>query len=400
MDSDDEDPLSLQAEANAARRAFTSAQPERSKDGRKKKLNKGQSGGFQSMGLYKVPTPIQRKSIPLILDGKDMVAMARTGSGKTASFIIPMLEKLRQHSAKVGIRGLILSPTRELALQTLKFTKDLKKHTDLRSAVILGGDSMDQQFADLHGNPDIVIATPGRLLHVTVEMELVLSTQLNELLARLPQERQTLLFSATLPKLLVDFARAGLQDPTLVRLDVETKLSENLKMQFFGARRVNKIALLLFLLRDVIEEGKQCVVFVATKHHVEYLAELLMLEGRAQKADTLIVTDVAARGIDIPLLDYVINFDFPTKPKLFVHRVGRVARAGRSGIAFSLVSSDEVPHMLDLHLFLGRGVIPAKPMLADGTVPQKDVDAVYGKAPQILLDLELERIRARTATTH
>jgi len=193
-------------------------------------------------------------------------------------------------------------------------------------------------------------------------------------------------------------------------------------MQFFGARRVNKIALLLFLLRDVIEEGKQCVVFVATKHHVEYLAELLMLEGRsvtysygamdptarkinvakfrAQKADTLIVTDVAARGIDIPLLDYVINFDFPTKPKLFVHRVGRVARAGRSGIAFSLVSSDEVPHMLDLHLFLGRGVIPAKPMLADGTVPQKDVDAVYGKAPQILLDLELERIRARTATTH
>ena len=104
--------------------------------------------------------------------------------------------------------------------------------------------------------------------------------QLNELLARLPQERQTLLFSATLPKLLVDFARAGLQDPTLVRLDVETKLSENLKMQFFGARRVNKIALLLFLLRDVIEEGKQCVVFVATKHHVEYLAELLMLEGR------------------------------------------------------------------------------------------------------------------------
>lgn len=180
--------------------------------------------------------------------------------------------------------------------------------------------------------------------------EMGFAEQLNELLARLPQERQTLLFSATLPKLLVDFARAGLRDPTLVRLDVETKLSENLKMQFFGARRVNKIALLLFLLRDVIADGKQCVVFVATKHHVEYLAELLTKEGhnvtysygamdptarkinvakfREQKADTLIVTDVAARGIDIPLLDYVINFDFPTKPKLFVHRVGRVARAG------------------------------------------------------------------------
>jgi ATP-dependent RNA helicase DDX54/DBP10 len=131
--------------------------------------------GIMHMG-YKIPTPIQRKTIPLILDGKDMVAMARTGSGKTASFLIPMLDKLKVHSAKVGIRGLIMSPTRELALQTLKFAKDLSKHTDLRAAVILGGDSMDQQFADLHGNPDILIATPGRLLHVVVEMDLVLST--------------------------------------------------------------------------------------------------------------------------------------------------------------------------------------------------------------------------------
>lgn len=179
---------------------------------------------------YKVPTPIQRKCIPLILDGKDAVAMARTGSGKTAAFLIPMLEKLKAHSAKVGIRALVLSPTRELALQTLKFCKQLGKHTDLRYAVVLGGDSMDQQFSDMHSNPDVVVATPGRLLHIVVEMELVLSTvkylvfdeadrlfemgfaeQLTELIARLPEDRQTLLFSATLPKLLVEFARAGLQ---------------------------------------------------------------------------------------------------------------------------------------------------------------------------------------------
>ena len=284
-----------------------------------------------------------------------------------------------------------------------------------------------------------MIATPGRLLHVVVEMELDMSTieyivfdeadrlfelgfteQLNELLGRLPATRQTVLFSATLPKLLVDFARAGLQDPTLIRLDVDTKLSENLKMQFFGCRKVDKHALLLFLLRNVIEPGKQTVVFVSTKHHVEYLAELLKAEKidctfsfgaldqtarkinvakfRANKTSVLLVTDVAARGIDIPLLDYVINFDFPAKPKLFVHRVGRVARAGRSGTAFNLVSNDEIAHMLDLHLFLGRGLQTADPKTAlyggdDGEEPE---DCVYGSVPQALIDSELDNIRVST----
>ena len=125
---------------------------------------------------YSVPTPIQRRCIPLILDGKDVVAMARTGSGKTAAFLLPMLEKLKAHSAKVGVRALILSPTRELATQTLKFTKEFGKFTDLRTALVLGGDSMDQQFTDMHHNPDIVVATPGRFLHVVVEMDLQLST--------------------------------------------------------------------------------------------------------------------------------------------------------------------------------------------------------------------------------
>jgi len=220
------------------------------------------SGGFQSMGLsfpvfkgimkkgYRLPTPIQRKTIPLIMDGKDVVAMARTGSGKTAAFLIPMFERFKAHSAKVGARGLILSPTRELALQTLKFTKELGRFTGLKASVILGGDRMEDQFEALHGNPDIIIATPGRFLHVMMEMDLKLasveyvvfdeadrlfelgfSQQLHEILHRLPDSRQTLLFSATLPRLLVDFTKAGLTDPVLLRLDVESKLSDQLKVR-------------------------------------------------------------------------------------------------------------------------------------------------------------------------
>jgi ATP-dependent RNA helicase DDX54/DBP10 len=160
-----------------------------------------------------------------------------------------MFEKLKTHSAKVGARALLLSPSRELALQTQKVCKELGKYTDLRSCVLVGGDSLDDQFSMLASNPDIIIATPGRLLHLMVEMELDLRTvqyvvfdeadrlfemgfaiQLHEILSRLPPTRQTLLFSATLPKMLVDFAKAGLQAPTLVRLDVDTKISRDLEV--------------------------------------------------------------------------------------------------------------------------------------------------------------------------
>uniref|UniRef100_A0A452IUF2 ATP-dependent RNA helicase DDX54 n=2 Tax=Gopherus agassizii TaxID=38772 RepID=A0A452IUF2_9SAUR len=397
---------------------------------------KKKSGGFQSMGLsypvfkgimkkgYKVPTPIQRRTIPVILDGKDMVAMARTGSGKTACFLIPMFEKLKAHSAQTGARALILSPTRELALQTMKFTKELGKFTGLKTALILGGERMEDQFAALHENPDIIIGTPGRLMHVAVEMNLKLrrveyvvfdeadrlfemgfAEQLQEIIARLPETRQTLLFSATLPKLLVEFARAGLTEPVLIRLDVETKLSEQLKMAFFHVRADDKPSVLLHLLRSVVRPQDQTVVFVATKHHAEYLKELLTAQGvncthiyssldqAARKINiakfvhgqcaVLIVTDVAARGIDIPMLDNVINYSFPAKPKLFLHRVGRVARAGRSGTAYSLVASDETPYVFDLHLFLGRPLTLASPH-----EKPSDRDGVFGRVPQSVIDEE------------
>lgn len=396
---------------------------------------KKKSGGFQSMGLsypvykgvmrkgYKVPTPIQRKTIPVILDGKDVVAMARTGSGKTAAFLIPMFEKLKAPQAQTGARALILSPTRELALQTLKFTKELGKFTKLKTALILGGDSMDEQFAALHENPDIIIGTPGRLMHVIKEMNLKLQNveyvvfdeadrlfemgfaeQLQEIIRRFPDTRQTLLFSATLPKLLVEFARAGLTEPVLIRLDVDSKLSDQIKLSFFHVRVDDKVALLLYLLRNVVKPQEQTVVFAATKHHVEYLKELLTSEGVEcayiyssldqtarkinigkfvhRKAMVLLVTDVAARGIDIPLLDNVINYNFPSKAKLFLHRVGRVGRAGRSGATYSMICQDEMPFVFDLHLFLGRPVQFATPEHT------KDSDGVFGRVPQSILDDE------------
>ncbi|KAK2819181.1 hypothetical protein Q5P01_024742 [Channa striata] len=396
---------------------------------------KKKSGGFQSMGLsypvykgvmkkgYKVPTPIQRKTVPVILDGKDVVAMARTGSGKTAAFLVPMFEKLKAPQAQTGARALILTPTRELALQTMKFTKELGKFTGLKTALILGGDRMDDQFAALHENPDIIIGTPGRLMHVVKEMNLKLHSveyvvfdeadrlfemgfaeQLQEIIRRLPDTRQTLLFSATLPKLLVEFARAGLTEPVLIRLDVDSKLSDQIKLSFFHLRVDDKPAMLLYLLRNVVKPQEQTVVFAATKHHVEYLKELLSSEGLEcayiyssldqtarkinigkfvhRKAMVLIVTDVAARGIDIPLLDNVINYNFPSKAKLFLHRVGRVGRAGRSGTAYSLICPDEMPFVYDLHLFLGRPLQLATPNCT------QDSDGVFGRVPQSILDDE------------
>ncbi|XP_068190834.1 ATP-dependent RNA helicase DDX54 [Antennarius striatus] len=396
---------------------------------------KKKSGGFQSMGLsypvykgvmkkgYKVPTPIQRKTIPMILDGKDVVAMARTGSGKTAAFLVPMFEKLKAPQVQTGARALILTPTRELALQTMKFTKELGRFTGLKTALILGGDSMDDQFAALHENPDIIIGTPGRLMHVVKEMNLKLQNveyvvfdeadrlfemgfaeQLQEIIRRLPDTRQTLLFSATLPKLLVEFARAGLTEPVLIRLDVDTKISDQIKLSFFHLRMDDKTALLLHLLRNVVKPQEQTVVFVATKHHVEYVKELLSSEGVEcayiyssldqtarkinigkfvhRKAMVLIVTDVAARGIDIPLLDNVINYNFPSKAKLFLHRVGRVGRAGRTGAAYSMICQDEMPFVYDLHLFLGR------PVQFATTEHTQDCEGVFGRVPQSIIDDE------------
>lgn len=422
--------------------------------------SKHKKGSFASFGLSKLvlvniskkgfrqPTPIQRKTIPLILQKRDIVGMARTGSGKTAAFVLPMIEKLKVHSAKIGVRAVILSPSRELALQTHRVFKEFSKGSDLRSVLLTGGDSLEDQFGMMMGNPDVVIATPGRFLHLKVEMNLDLKSveyvvfdeadrlfemgfqeQLNELLVAFPTNRQTLLFSATLPSSLVDFAKAGLTNPVLVRLDAETKISENLEMLFVSIKKDEREASLLYLLQEAIKipvatdeeirklrqqneldsdsddsdsekkkkakkskklkrrlpsanempSEKATIVFVPTRHHVEYVTTLLKNCGylvsyiygtlnqharkqqlynfRAGLTSILVVTDVAARGVDIPLLANVINYSLPGSSKIFVHRVGRTARAGNRGWAFSIVSENELAYLLDLELFLGKKIL-------------------------------------------
>lgn len=422
-------------------------------------------GSFASFGLskivlsnigkkgYRQPTPIQRKTIPLIMQSRDVVGMARTGSGKTAAFLLPLIEKLKTHSAKIGVRAIILSPSRELAVQTHKQFKEFSKGTDLRSLLLIGGDSLEDQFGAMVNNPDVVIATPGRFLHLKVEMRLDLSSiefmiydeadrlfemgfaeQLNELLASLPEKRQSMLFSATLPRNLVDFAKAGLINPVLVRLDAESKISENLEMCYFSCKKNEREANLLSILQDVIkmpiatreqldklrdennkfndsdsdsenEEKKKkmkrkplkkikypkanelpsehsTIIFVPTRHHVEYITNILKaatypvsyiygaLDQHARRqqlqnfrlglSSIMVVTDVAARGIDIPVLANVINYTLPSSSKVFIHRVGRTARAGNKGWAYSIVGEAELPYLLDLEIFLGRKILLTK----------------------------------------
>ncbi|KAF1975063.1 DEAD-domain-containing protein [Bimuria novae-zelandiae CBS 107.79] len=435
-------------------------------------------GGFQAMGLnaallqaitrkgYKVPTPIQRRAVPLILDRQDVVGMARTGSGKTAAFVIPMIQTLKTHSAKFGARAIIMSPSRELALQTLKVVKELGRGSDLRTVLLVGGDSLDEQFSSMTTNPDIIIATPGRFLHLKVEMNLDLSSvryivfdeadrlfemgfaaQLAEILHALPMSRQTLLFSATLPKSLVEFARAGLQDPRLIRLD-DSKVSPDLESAFFTVKSGERDGALLYLLDKVIKlptgetevakKAKQSdtkgagkkrkrgsensnpvdtptpnstVVFAATKHRVEYLANMLKAAGysvsyvygnldqtarklqvqdfRAGLTNVLVVTDVAARGLDLPYLANVINYDFPSQPKIFVHRVGRTARAGRKGWSYSLIRDSDVPYLIDLQLFLGQPLVSEN---IPGKDPNYAQNVVVGTFIQDELEPEVELV--------
>ncbi|PLW41748.1 hypothetical protein PCASD_05698 [Puccinia coronata f. sp. avenae] len=468
-------------------------------------------GSFQSLGLhpsllraillrgFNTPTPIQRAVLPHILTSppRDVVGMARTGSGKTLAYLIPLIQALGGiHSVQFGIRALILVPTRELALQVLKVGKDLAKgfiqgdrtHSTsndseqtgkaegLRWGLIVGGDSLEDQFTMFSTNPDVIIATPGRLLHLVVEMNLDLksvtfvvfdeadrlfemgfATQLEETLHRLPANRQTLLFSATLPKSLVEFAKAGLQNPKLIRLDSESKISSDLQMAFLSVKPIEKEAALLVLIGNIVGVPKadpteqlnqdfnfqskpnssrasgsnlskirskptqelaahQTIVFTATKHHVEYLGGLLVAAGyrvsliygaldqtarreqlnafRIGQTNILVVTDLAARGIDIPILENVINYDFPSSARAFVHRVGRTARAGRKGWAYSLVTQSELPFLMDLQLFLSRPLLTC-PLADDPDSSQIDFSSslVIGTIPRELLDAETEYVR-------
>ncbi|PXF48551.1 ATP-dependent RNA helicase DDX54 [Gracilariopsis chorda] len=440
----------------------------------KERKSKPRQGSYAALGLssaickalaqagYNFPTPIQRKVIPPILDGHDVVAMARTGSGKTAAFLAPLLNQLDANpllastaSKNNGPRVLVIAPTRELVLQELKFCRLYAKHLkSIRTAVVVGGTPLDAQFAALAVCPDIVFATPGRLLQLLAEMgarggltistteivvfdeadrlfEGTLAVETAAIIAQLKDKttenmskRQTVLVSATMPHALAEFSRTGLRDNLkVIRLDADRSLSPTLATAFIGTRGdVGKDASLQIALRKMQQDDLSTIVFAATHRRVEYLTALVKhcigsrvkcIHGNMdqiarqesvkefrKKKGVLIVTDVAARGIDIPELDVVINYDMPATPKLFVHRVGRAGRAGRFGMAISLVAPDELPYMFDVFLFVGREIkymdnIENHDNPGSSSQAYKiDSSFVYGSLPKGVVDEEVEFVKS------
>lgn len=397
-----------------------------------------------------MPTPVQRKALPVVLTGVDTVVMARTGSGKTCAFLIPLLEKLLNTAPGVHgnhVRGLILSPTRELSQQTLKVLHKLTAGSEIRSIGIHGGEGMEKQFHLLSSKPDVIVATPGRLAHHLTEipdfqlsgctmcildeadrlLEMGFAAQIRQISKSLPESCQKVMLSATMPKVLVEFTKSGFcTDPAVVRLDNEASVSDDLRIAFITTRSLDKDAALLHVMQHIIEDKESnanartglTLIFAATRHHVEYICTLLSAAGinttliygtldqearkqnlaafRSGHKPVLVVTDVAARGIDVPLIDHVIHYHFPPSPKLFVHRSGRAARAGRIGFCWCLVEPDELPYMMDLHLFLGR-----RPATADETEPGRVYtlsemmpDMVhYGSLPELIATAEVENVQ-------
>ena len=375
--------------------------------------------------------------------------MARTGSGKTCAFLIPVLEKLNtQRRLQTGgkCRAVILSPTRELSLQTLKVLAKLATFTDLRSIGINGGEGMEKQFDALASKPDIIVATPGRLAHHLSEipdfdlsgcqicvldeadrlLEMGFALQIRQIATSMPEVCQKLLLSATMPRILIEFTKSGfITDPEVVRLDNDVSVSPELRISFVNCRSTEKDAALLHII-GIIEEDKASnmtnrtgltLIFAATRHHVEYISNLLKASGvstamvygtldqearksnlaafRAGTKPVLVVTDVAARGIDVPLIDHVIHYAFPPTPKLFIHRSGRAARAGRIGFCWSLVEPDELPYMVDLHLFLGRQVRGGNELSENSyTLDEMTPEMVhFGCLPERALVAEIDNVQ-------
>jgi len=352
---------------------------------------------FESLGLraelcravsekgYTTPTSIQEQSIPLILDGKDIMGGAQTGTGKTASFTLPLLQRLMEHGEpKIKsnkVRALILTPTRELAAQVAHSVADYGKNLPLSSFVIFGGVNINPQKQKLRKGVDILVATPGRLLdHVsqhTVDLSSVEILVLDEadrmldmgfirdirkVLALLPKQKQTLLFSATFSKEIKQLSTSLLTNPSLIEVARQNTTAELVTQVVHPVDKKRKRELLSFLIGS--NQWKQVLVFTRTKHGANKLSEQLNKDGitaaaihgnKSQGARTkalanfksndirvLVATDIAARGLDIDQLPHVVNFELPNVPEDYVHRIGRTGRAGSSGEAMSLVCVDEL----------------------------------------------------------
>ncbi len=374
------------------------------------------------------PTPIQQKSIPPGLDGRDLLACAMTGSGKTAAFLLPIMDYLIDQP-RGKTRALVLSPTRELAAQIVEHFEELGRHTKLTAAAVYGGVGMKPQEQAFRRGVDLIVACPGRLLdHFQypyarlADLEILVLDEadrmldmgflpdIRRVLKHLPAVEQTLFFSATMPRPIVELSKGLLHDP--VRLDVErpSAPARGVEQTIFPVRHDLKTPLLV----ELLESGEidNSIVFTRTKHRADRLAKKLTNRGisadrihgnRSQAQRTralaafkdgstrvLVATDIAARGIDVEALSHVVNFDVPNLPEDYIHRVGRTARAANTGEAFTFVSPEERNHLNAIEKAVGRRLPTRKLEGFDHNAPSQE-------ALEIPLQERIAKIRARKA---
>jgi ATP-dependent RNA helicase RhlE len=361
---------------------------------------------------YTTPTPIQLEAIPAVLAGRDVLAGAQTGTGKTAGFVLPMLQKLGSRGAR-NPRALVLTPTRELAAQVEQSVKDYGKYVDLRSQAIFGGVSERPQIDKARHGCDILVATPGRLLDLCEQRAVSLSEvqifvldeadrmldmgfihDIKRVLKMLPAQRQNLMFSATYSDDIRDLASRFVKNPVSVQVTPRNATAEKVEQSAYRVPKEHK----RHLLAHLINEGNwhQVLVFTRTKHGANRLTQQLERAGvnamaihgnksqnarvkalqdfKDNKITALVATEVAARGLDIKELPHVVNYELPNVPEDYVHRIGRTARAGSTGAAISLVSPDEMPYLRDIEKLLKRQVefVPTpKFEIKEGTHPTR-----------------------------
>jgi ATP-dependent RNA helicase RhlE len=348
---------------------------------------------------YQIPTPIQQQAIPVVLQERDLLGCAQTGTGKTAAFTVPILQLMESHSiaghGKRPIRTLILTPTRELAIQIGDSIKAYGKHLKTRSLVIFGGVSQVPQVQSLHQGVDILVATPGRLLdlmnqgHVSLKdirffvldeadrmLDMGFVHDVKRVISHLPKRRQTLFFSATMPPEIQSLADALLTNPVRVEVTPVSSTAETIGQSLYFVEKKFKTPLLVHLLKN--EGIRSLLVFSRTKHGANKIVKDLLKAGisaeaihgnksqnarqlalnnfKIRKTRVLVATDIAARGIDIDELGYVANFDLPNIPETYVHRIGRTGRAGASGLAFSFCDQEEREFLRDIQKLIGKKI--------------------------------------------
>lgn len=341
---------------------------------------------------YVTPTPIQLRTIPLVREGRDLLAGAQTGTGKTAAFVLPILQKLSGSTARTP-RALVLTPTRELAAQVADSVRAYGKYAGLRAEVVFGGVSINPQIDSMRRGCDVLVATPGRLIDLAernaVDLRQVRCLVLDEadrmldmgfirpirrIIRMLPGERQNLMFSATYSDEIRELARHILRNPEVVEVAPRNAPADRVEHQVYRVQKDHKRHLLAHLINE--SNWHQVLVFARTKHGANRLAQQLDAAGirtaaihgnksqgarvraladfKANKVTALVATEVAARGLDIKELPHVVNYELPNVPEDYVHRIGRTARAGGAGNAVSLVSPDEAPLLRDIERLLRR----------------------------------------------